>query len=95
MPTELSKFLDPKTLTKIGGLDLKARLIVEGYISGHHKSPYHGFSVEFAEHREYTPATTSSTSTGRSSARPTACTSSSTRKRPTCARTFCSTRASP
>lgn len=55
MPTELSKYLDPKTLTKIGNLDLKARLIVEGYISGQHKSPYHGFSVEFAEHREYSP----------------------------------------
>ena len=54
MPTELSKYLDPKTLTKINRLDLKARLIVEGYISGMHKSPYHGFSVEFAEHREYT-----------------------------------------
>jgi len=52
--SEVSKYLDPKTLTKIGGLDLKARLIVEGYISGQHKSPYHGFSVEFAEHREYT-----------------------------------------
>src|SRR5208282_5892043 len=34
---------------------LKARLIVDGYISGLHKSPYHGFSVEFAEHREYAP----------------------------------------
>ncbi len=55
MPSELSKFLDPKTLTKVGNLDLKARLIVEGYISGHHKSPFHGFSVEFAEHREYSP----------------------------------------
>jgi uncharacterized protein (DUF58 family) len=55
MPTELSKYLDPKTLTKISNLDLKARLIVEGYISGQHKSPYHGFSVEFAEHREYSP----------------------------------------
>jgi len=53
MATELSKYLDPKTLTKIGSLDLKARLIVEGYISGQHKSPYHGFSVEFAEHRPY------------------------------------------
>lgn len=49
------KYLDPKTLNKIAGLDLKARLIVEGYISGLHKSPYHGFSVEFAEHREYSP----------------------------------------
>lgn len=55
MPTELSKYLDPKTLTKLGNLDLKARLIVEGYISGQHKSPFHGFSVEFAEHREYSP----------------------------------------
>ena len=49
------KYLDPKTLNKIARLDLRARLIVEGYISGLHKSPYHGFSVEFAEHREYTP----------------------------------------
>jgi uncharacterized protein (DUF58 family) len=55
MATELSKYLDPKTLTKLGNLDLKARLIVEGYISGQHKSPFHGFSVEFAEHREYSP----------------------------------------
>ncbi|HYG75313.1 MAG TPA: DUF58 domain-containing protein [Planctomycetota bacterium] len=55
MASELSKYLDPKTLTKISNLDLKARLIVEGYISGQHKSPYHGFSVEFAEHREYSP----------------------------------------
>src|SRR5476649_164011 len=55
MATEISKYLDPKTLTKVGNLDLKARLIVEGYISGQHKSPFHGFSVEFAEHREYSP----------------------------------------
>jgi uncharacterized protein (DUF58 family) len=55
MATTLSKHLDPKTLTKIQGLDLKARLIVEGFISGLHRSPYHGFSVEFAEHREYAP----------------------------------------
>ena len=37
------------------GLELQARLIVEGYLSGMHKSPYHGFSVEFAQHREYVP----------------------------------------
>ncbi|MHC5039903.1 MAG: DUF58 domain-containing protein [Planctomycetota bacterium] len=49
------KYLDPKTLNKISRLELKARLIVEGFISGLHKSPYHGFSVEFAEHREYVP----------------------------------------
>lgn len=49
------KYLDPAVLSKLAGLDLKARLIVEGYIAGLHKSPYHGFSVEFAEHREYVP----------------------------------------
>jgi uncharacterized protein (DUF58 family) len=49
------KYLDPQTLAKLTGLDLKARLIVEGYVSGLHKSPYHGFSIEFAEHREYVP----------------------------------------
>lgn len=49
------KYLDPKTLNKIARLELKARLIVEGYVSGLHKSPYHGFSIEFAQHREYVP----------------------------------------
>jgi len=49
------RFLDPLTLAKIRGLELQARLMVEGYISGMHKSPYHGFSVEFAQHREYVP----------------------------------------
>ena len=47
------KYLDPITLAKVRSLELQARLIVEGYMSGMHKSPYHGFSVEFAEHREY------------------------------------------
>jgi uncharacterized protein (DUF58 family) len=50
---DYKKYLDPVTLTKVGRLDLIARLVVEGFISGMHKSPYHGFSVEFAEHREY------------------------------------------
>ncbi|MCA1801156.1 MAG: DUF58 domain-containing protein [Rhodothermaceae bacterium] len=45
----------PELLTKIGPLELKARQIVEGFISGLHKSPYYGFSVEFAEHRPYNP----------------------------------------
>ena len=48
-------YLDPQTLARLNGLDLKARLIVEGFVSGLHRSPYHGFSVEFAEHREYVP----------------------------------------
>jgi len=55
MAEEYRKYLDPKVLMKISRLDLKARLIVEGFISGMHKSPFHGFSVEFAQHREYVP----------------------------------------
>jgi uncharacterized protein (DUF58 family) len=49
------KYLDPKVLAELKGLELKARLIVEGFLSGQHRSPFHGFSAEFAEHREYTP----------------------------------------
>src|SRR5262249_20259807 len=49
------RYLDPLALAKAGSLELQARLIVEGYLSGMHKSPYHGFSVEFAQHREYVP----------------------------------------
>ena len=48
-------YLDPRILASLQGLDLQARMVVEGYVSGLHKSPYHGFSVEFAEHREYVP----------------------------------------
>jgi uncharacterized protein (DUF58 family) len=55
MAAKKPDFLDPKVLNKITRLDLKARHIVEGFVSGMHKSPYHGFSVEFAEHREYAP----------------------------------------
>ena len=49
------RYLAPKVLVRIARLDLKARLIVEGFMAGMHKSPFHGFSVEFAEHREYVP----------------------------------------
>ncbi len=49
------KYLDNKTVSKASRLEIRARLIVEGYISGMHRSPYHGFSVEFAQHREYVP----------------------------------------
>src|SRR5438445_9221105 len=54
-PTDPQRYLDPLTLAKVRGLELQARLVVEGYLSGMHKSPYHGFSVEFAQHREYVP----------------------------------------
>jgi len=48
-----SPFLDPQTLAQLEGLELRARRIVEGYVAGLHRSPYRGFSNEFAEHREY------------------------------------------
>ena len=48
-------YLDPKALMRLKRMDLVARLAVEGFISGLHKSPHRGFSIEFAEHREYTP----------------------------------------
>ncbi|MBM4174585.1 MAG: DUF58 domain-containing protein [Ignavibacteria bacterium] len=49
------KLLDPHFISKIDGLDLKARLVVEGFMIGLHRSPYHGFSVEFSQHRQYMP----------------------------------------
>ncbi len=49
------KFLDPAVISKLSNLELKARFVVEGFIAGLHKSPFHGFSVEFAEHRQYMP----------------------------------------
>jgi uncharacterized protein (DUF58 family) len=47
--------IDPRTLANIRSLKLRARHIVEGYVAGLHRSPYRGFSIEFAEHREYAP----------------------------------------
>jgi uncharacterized protein (DUF58 family) len=49
------KYLKPDVIAKVKGLELKARLVVEGFVAGFHKSPYHGFSVEFIEHRPYVP----------------------------------------
>jgi uncharacterized protein (DUF58 family) len=48
-------YLDPATVAKIKDLELKARRTIEGLVSGSHRSPYQGISVEFAEHREYVP----------------------------------------
>lgn len=52
---EKKSYLDAKTLDRVKRLDVKARLVVEGFINGQHRSPYNGFAVEFATHREYTP----------------------------------------
>lgn len=49
------RYLDPKVVDRLGRLEVKARLIVEGFLQGSHESPYRGASVEFAEHREYVP----------------------------------------
>jgi uncharacterized protein (DUF58 family) len=46
-------YLHPQTLARLGSLELRAKLIVEGVMSGMHRSPHHGFSVEFAQHRPY------------------------------------------
>jgi uncharacterized protein (DUF58 family) len=48
-------FLDAATIAKLGAMDVRARTVVEGFVAGLHKSPYKGFSVEFAEHRQYMP----------------------------------------
>ncbi len=55
MAKDYRKYLDPEVVGKLKGMELKARMVVEGFIAGLHKSPYHGFSVEFAEHRQYMP----------------------------------------
>src|SRR5438128_7209858 len=53
MSTE--KYLKPEVIRQVARLDLRAKFIVEGFLAGLHASPFHGFSVEFSEHRKYTP----------------------------------------
>jgi uncharacterized protein (DUF58 family) len=48
-------FIDPQTLMRVRNLELRARIVVQGFWNGMHRSPYHGFSVEFTEYRQYTP----------------------------------------
>lgn len=48
-------YLDPAVVSRLNNIEMRARMIVEGFMTGLHKSPYHGFSVEFAEHRPYNP----------------------------------------
>src|SRR5262245_50195898 len=49
------RYFDPATLARVGFSPLLAQVVVEGFLNGLHKSPFHGFSVEFADHREYVP----------------------------------------
>ncbi len=53
-PAEL-RYLDPAVIARLGTMELRAKTIVEGFISGLHRSPFRGFSVEFAEYRQYLP----------------------------------------
>jgi uncharacterized protein (DUF58 family) len=56
MPEEsYRRFLDPIVVSKLATMEIRARLVVEGFVTGLHRSPYKGFSVEFAEHRQYMP----------------------------------------
>lgn len=50
-----TSFIDPSALMRIKNLQLRAKIVVQGFLSGLHRSPYHGFSVEFSEYREYSP----------------------------------------
>lgn len=50
-----SRFLDPAGLARVGNMELVAKHVVEGFLTGRHRSPYHGFSVEFLDHRAYVP----------------------------------------
>ena len=49
------KYFDPDGLARVGNMELVARQVVEGFLTGRHRSPYHGFSVEYLDHRAYTP----------------------------------------
>ncbi|MFZ1519437.1 MAG: DUF58 domain-containing protein [Ignavibacteriaceae bacterium] len=51
--SDYREYLNPQIISRINNLDLRARLVVEGFMVGLHKSPYHGFSVEFSQHRPY------------------------------------------
>tara|TARA_B100000029_G_scaffold288313_1_gene282127 strand:+ start:1700 stop:2593 length:894 start_codon:yes stop_codon:yes gene_type:complete len=49
------KYLDPAGLHRVGNMELVAKQVVEGFLTGRHRSPFHGFSVEYLDHRSYTP----------------------------------------
>ncbi len=53
--SKATRFLDPSALMRIKNLEMRSKVIVEGFLTGLHRSPFHGFSVEFSEYRQYTP----------------------------------------
>lgn len=53
--TARDSFIDPGSLMRLKNLEMRAKVVVEGFMTGLHRSPYHGFSVEFSEYRQYSP----------------------------------------
>jgi len=85
MATTRLDLLDPAEVARLGGIEIVAQGVVEGFLAGLHRSPFRGFSVEFTEHRAYQPGDEPGTSTGRFWRDPIGCLSSNSRKRRTCA----------
>ena len=50
-----NRYFDPEGLARVGHMELVARQVVEGFLTGRHRSPYHGFSFEYLDHRQYAP----------------------------------------
>jgi uncharacterized protein (DUF58 family) len=50
-----NRYFDPEGLARVGHMELVARQVVEGFLTGRHRSPYHGFSIEYLDHRQYSP----------------------------------------
>jgi hypothetical protein len=92
--SHLDQLLDPQTISRAEALGLQARFVVEGYMAGEHKSPYRGFAVEFAQHREYTHGDDTRHLDWKVLAARTATTSSNTSRRRITSRTFSSMAAS-
>lgn len=91
----LATLLDPVAISRAETLGMHARYLVEGYMAGEHKSPYHGFAIEFAQHREYAPGDDLRYLDWKVLGRTDPTTSSSSSRRPTTSRTSCWTARSP
>ena len=90
MPVPRYRYLTPTDAARASKLEIIARQVVKGLITGQHKSPHRGFSVEFSEHREYVAGDEIRHMDWRRTAAPIAITSSCTSRRPTCERRWCS-----
>ena len=85
------KFLDPPGLSRVGNMELVAKQVVEGFLTGRHRSPYHGFSVEYLDHRPYTPGDDMRAMDWKMLARSDKYRSSCSKMKPICEPTYCST----